>query len=79
MRNRIYHIKKEVKYLKRLKRILIQRLVLHRDQFVEPCLEIPDCDPGNSGDAVENVDSFILSQKFSKFSFLVNSLTKFCR
>ena len=56
LRNRIYHIKKEIKCLKRLKRQLIQRLVHNGDRFVEPCLEIPDVEPGTSIDERQHVE-----------------------
>ncbi|VDN06995.1 unnamed protein product [Thelazia callipaeda] len=45
LRNRLYHVKKEINYLKRLKRILCQRLYTFRDPFMDSCLEIPDNDP----------------------------------
>ncbi|KAM3726513.1 Dynein axonemal intermediate chain [Dirofilaria immitis] len=58
LRNRLYHIKKEINHLKRLKRVLCQRLFTFRDPFMDSCLEIPDNDPTSSttekilGDAV---------------------------
>ncbi|VIO86482.1 Uncharacterized protein BM_BM10974 [Brugia malayi] len=45
LRNRLYHIKKEINHLKRLKRVLCQRLFTFRDPFMDSCLEIPDNDP----------------------------------
>ncbi|VDO24510.1 unnamed protein product [Onchocerca flexuosa] len=48
LRNRLYHIKKEINHLKRLKRVLCQRLFSFRDPFMDSCLEIPDNDPTSS-------------------------------
>uniref|UniRef100_A0A915PQN1 Uncharacterized protein n=1 Tax=Setaria digitata TaxID=48799 RepID=A0A915PQN1_9BILA len=48
LRNRLYHIKKEINHLKRLKRVLCQRLFTFRDPFMDSCLEIPDNDPTSS-------------------------------
>ncbi|CAG9534116.1 unnamed protein product [Cercopithifilaria johnstoni] len=48
LRNRLYHIKKEINHLKRLKRVLCQRLFTFRDPFMDSCLEIPDNDPASS-------------------------------
>ncbi|MFH4982468.1 hypothetical protein AB6A40_009177 [Gnathostoma spinigerum] len=45
LRNRLYHVKKEINNLKRLKRILCQRLVLCGDRFMDSYLEIPDNEP----------------------------------
>ncbi|KHN79370.1 hypothetical protein Tcan_09458 [Toxocara canis] len=49
LRNRLYHIKKEINHLKRLKRILCQRLLMFGDRFMDSCLEIPDSEPTPSG------------------------------
>uniref|UniRef100_A0A915ACS6 Uncharacterized protein n=1 Tax=Parascaris univalens TaxID=6257 RepID=A0A915ACS6_PARUN len=49
LRNRLYHIKKEINHLKRLKRILCQRLLMFGDRFMDSCLEIPDSEPIPSG------------------------------
>ncbi|VBB30003.1 unnamed protein product [Acanthocheilonema viteae] len=55
LRNRLYHIKKEINHLKRLKRVLCQRLFTFRDPFMDSCLEIPDNDPTPS--ATEKISS----------------------
>uniref|UniRef100_A0A1I7XX43 Ino80 complex subunit e n=1 Tax=Steinernema glaseri TaxID=37863 RepID=A0A1I7XX43_9BILA len=49
LRNRLYHVRKEINYLKKLKRVLWQRLIFHGEQcFIESELEIPD-KPDNEG------------------------------
>ncbi|TKR67530.1 hypothetical protein L596_023671 [Steinernema carpocapsae] len=49
LRNRLYHVRKEINYLKRLKRVLWQRLIFHGETcFIESELEIPD-KPENEG------------------------------
>jgi len=48
LRNRLYHVKKEINHLKRLKRILCGRLLMCGDRFTESYLEIPDNESGSS-------------------------------
>uniref|UniRef100_A0A914DGI7 INO80 complex subunit E n=1 Tax=Acrobeloides nanus TaxID=290746 RepID=A0A914DGI7_9BILA len=48
LRNRLYHVKKEINYLKQLKRVLCQRLLELNDDFVSATLEIPDNDAQSS-------------------------------
>ncbi|EFO26249.2 hypothetical protein LOAG_02232 [Loa loa] len=55
LRNRLYHIKKEINHLKRLKRVLCQRLFTFRDPFMDSCLEIPDNDP--TSPTIERISS----------------------
>uniref|UniRef100_A0A1I7XQV1 BHLH domain-containing protein n=1 Tax=Heterorhabditis bacteriophora TaxID=37862 RepID=A0A1I7XQV1_HETBA len=42
LRNRLYHVKTEISYLKRLKRVLINRLAQYGDEYFYTPLEIPD-------------------------------------
>ncbi|VDK80326.1 unnamed protein product [Litomosoides sigmodontis] len=54
LRNRLYHIKKEINHLKRLKRVLCQRLFIFRDPFMDSCLEIPDNDPTSTTEKISS-------------------------
>nr|CDJ92924.1 hypothetical protein HCOI_01460200 [Haemonchus contortus] len=42
LRDRLYHVKKEVTYLKRMKRVLIRRLARYGESYSYAPLEIPD-------------------------------------
>jgi hypothetical protein len=42
LRNRIYHVKKEINHLKQLKRVLCERLLFYNMRIVDSNLEIPD-------------------------------------
>ncbi|VDP02230.1 unnamed protein product [Heligmosomoides polygyrus] len=42
LRDRLYHVKKEVTYLKRMKRVLIRRLARYGEPYSYAPLEIPD-------------------------------------
>ncbi|VDK47181.1 unnamed protein product [Anisakis simplex] len=69
LRNRLYHIKKEINHLKRLKRILCQRLLMFGDRFMDSCLEIPDSEPTQSGmdKVIGDVAAKVAATKKRKF------------
>ncbi|CAJ0939166.1 unnamed protein product, partial [Mesorhabditis belari] len=48
LRNRLYHVKKEIVYLERLKRVLCNKLLASNDEFFVAQLEIPDDEGGSS-------------------------------
>ncbi|KAL7071311.1 hypothetical protein ACQ4LE_009255 [Meloidogyne hapla] len=44
LKHRLYHVRKEINHLKQLKRVLCERLLMHRAVIIDSNLEIPDND-----------------------------------
>ncbi|CAK5086947.1 unnamed protein product [Meloidogyne enterolobii] len=42
LKHRLYHVRKEINHLKQLKRVLCERLLMHRAVIIDSNLEIPD-------------------------------------
>nr|CAD2172194.1 unnamed protein product [Meloidogyne enterolobii] len=65
LKHRLYHVRKEINHLKQLKRVLCERLLMHRAVIIDSNLEIPDNESsvslkdnkGYGGDTINNAET----------------------
>ncbi|KAF7635550.1 hypothetical protein Mgra_00005092 [Meloidogyne graminicola] len=78
LKHRLYHVRKEINHLKQLKRVLCERLLLHRAVIIDSNLEIPDNDSSVSLKDKSIVDVTLdILNNFGCFNFLaVNEQTR---
>uniref|UniRef100_A0A914LW77 Uncharacterized protein n=1 Tax=Meloidogyne incognita TaxID=6306 RepID=A0A914LW77_MELIC len=65
LKHRLYHVRKEINHLKQLKRVLCERLLMHRAVIIDSNLEIPDNESsvslkdnkGFGGDTINNAET----------------------
>uniref|UniRef100_A0A1I8BL48 Uncharacterized protein n=1 Tax=Meloidogyne hapla TaxID=6305 RepID=A0A1I8BL48_MELHA len=70
LKHRLYHVRKEINHLKQLKRVLCERLLMHRAVIIDSNLEIPDNDSSVSLKDKGFGDVNYILNNFGCFNFL---------